>query len=107
MQRGELQLVPVSEVCYLRSDQRYVCVGWSGGQLLIEESLRSLESEFGDRFLRVHRNALVATAYVAGLDRDDDGNMMIRLNGVPERFSVSRRLLGAVRAQLKDLTRRE
>jgi two-component system response regulator AlgR len=41
--------------------------------MLIDESLKSLEQEFPDRFLRIHRNALVATRQLVGLEKGADG----------------------------------
>ena len=61
-----LQLVPVEEVRYLKAEHKYVTVGHPDGQLLIEDSLSSLEEEFGERFLRVHRNALIPRFMRAG-----------------------------------------
>ena len=55
---GSLRLVPVDEVLYFQADQKYVTVVWTGGELVIEEPLKALEVEFGERFLRIHRNAL-------------------------------------------------
>jgi two-component system response regulator AlgR len=78
-----------------------VCAAWPGGVLLIEESLRSLEEEFSDRFVRVHRNALAALAHIEGLDKDQEGNTVIILRDMAERLPVSRRLLGQVRKRLR------
>lgn len=99
--RGELKLVPVDEVLYFRADQKYVTVRHAQGEVLIEESLKSLEEEFGDRFLRIHRNALVAADRVAALERDEHGHAFIRLRGCEETLEVSRRMAGEVRRRLK------
>lgn len=102
--RGSLQLVPISEVLYFQADQKYVTVRHDGGSLLLEEPLKALETEFGDRFLRIHRNALVAVERVAGLETDAAGRARVRLCGsAEERLEVSRRHLPAVRRRLKGL----
>ncbi|MEZ5445101.1 MAG: LytTR family DNA-binding domain-containing protein [Gammaproteobacteria bacterium] len=101
--KGRLQLVPVAEIRYLHADQKYVEAVWPEGRILIEDSLKSLETEFSQRFLRVHRNALVAIDYVAALQRLDDGEMVVVLRGVPDRVAVSRRLAGEVRQRLRAL----
>jgi hypothetical protein len=62
-----------------------------------------LEEEFGARFLRVHRNALVAPAWVRGLHRDAGGEWVLEMDGVDARPVVSRRHLADVRAALADL----
>lgn len=98
---GALQLVPVADVRYLRAEDKYVVVRHGGGRLLIEESLASLEEEFGERFLRVHRNALVAVAYVRELARSADGAWQVYLHEIDEPITVSRRLAPSVRRSLK------
>jgi len=98
---GNLQLVPVDAIRYFRAEHKYVTARHVDGQLIIEDTLTALEEEFGDRFLRVHRKALVATAYVRAIERDGDGRQYVRLDGVEERIEVSRRLAANVRRHLK------
>ena len=100
-QQGRLRLVPVTEVRYLVAGQKYVAAGFPGGELLLEESLRQLEAELGARFLRVHRNALVAPAHAEAVERGDDGLDHVRLRGVGLAPAVSRRLLAGVRERLR------
>ena len=69
-------------------------------ELLLDESLTALEKEFGDRFLRVHRGALVARAYLRGLERLPDGSHRARVDGIAQGPSVSRRHLAALRMAL-------
>ncbi len=100
---GKIKLVPLEDVRYFQADRKYVTVGYSDGQIITEESLRSLEEELGERFLRIHRNALVAPRFVEALERDERGHCRLRLQGVSETFEVSRRLLGTVKKRLKSL----
>ncbi len=100
---GNLCLVPVEDVRYFQADQKYVSVVYPGGQVLIEEPLKALEVEFGDRFLRVHRNALVAVRHVIALERATDGRYQLRFKGSDETLEVSRRLLTAVKKRLRAL----
>ena len=58
--RGSLRLIPIEDVHYLQAEEKYVVVHHARGEDLIEESLQSLEEEFGERFVRIHRNCLVA-----------------------------------------------
>jgi two-component system response regulator AlgR len=101
--RGGLQLVNVSDIRYFHADQKYVTVCTADTQVLVEETLKTLEQEFAERLLRIHRNALVATAYLAGLDKDADGHYRVRLQGVSEQLEVSRRHLADVRRCIKVL----
>ena len=97
-----LQLVPVAEVRYLKAEHKYVTVGHPDGQLLIEDSLSSLEEEFADRFLRVHRNALIATVHARGLGRDEAGRNIVHLADVDTHIEISRRMVASVRKVLKE-----
>ena len=99
--RGRLHVVPVDHIQCFIADQKYVTVYHTEGELLIDEVLKDLEDEFSERFIRVHRNALVALAHIQSLDKSDDGHFLIRLHGLSEPVEVSRRLVADVRAQLR------
>lgn len=98
---GELQLVPVADVRYFRAEHKYVTVRHGGGETLLDESLKDLEQEFGERFLRVHRGALVAPAWVGGLAQDTDGGAYVWFHDIPDTVPVSRRHRATVRARLR------
>ncbi len=97
---GNLRLVPVEEVRFLRAEDKYVTVRYPGGELVLNEALGALEQEFGARFLRVHRNALVAVAHIRAVERGADGGQVVRLDGIDDAVEVSRRMLGTVRRYL-------
>ena len=99
-ERGKIHLIPVADVIYLKADLKYVSVRTAAREYLIEESLTRLEEEFGERFVRVHRNCLVARAAVRGFERAEEGgeaHWEVLLNGVDERIAVSRRQQSVVR----------
>jgi two-component system response regulator AlgR len=101
--RGSLRLIPVDDIHYLQAEEKYVVVHHTRGEDLIEESLKSLELEFADRFIRIHRNCLVSSDEFAELKRCADGQVhaMLRHGGGP--LEVSRRCLPALRERLKHL----
>ena len=99
---GNIELIPVAEIRYLRADNKYVTVGWPGHETFVDEALKSLETEFAERFIRVHRNALVARDYIESLEKDEDGKTQLRLRGVDASIDVSRRHLH----ELKQLIRK-
>jgi len=99
---GRLRLVPIASVRFLRAEQKYVTVRGAEGELVINESLNALEKELGDRFLRVHRNALVAVAHVRSLEPVSGGGCELRFAGIEDRVEVSRRMLGTVRRRLRE-----
>lgn len=99
--RGELRRVPVSDVYYFFANNKYVSVRYPGGEILIEDSLKSLEQEFGDRFVRIHRNALVSRERLAGLEKGPGGGHVAHIEGIEDRLEISRRHLPAVRRILQ------
>lgn len=98
--RGSLELIPLADILCFRADQKYTVVHHRHGEVLIEEPLKALETEFADRFLRVHRNALVARGEITALHRNSDGEFSVELND-GSRVDVSRRLAGEVRAAIR------
>ena len=99
--RDQLRLIPVDDVLCFVAEQKYTTVRHAGGEDLIEESLRSLEDEFGPRFVRVHRNALVAVAQVERIEREADGRYAVHLRHGGGRLLVSRRLAADVLRRLR------
>jgi len=101
--RDELKLIPVKDIRYFRADQKYVTVRHSQGEDLIDESLRALEEEFAQDFVRVHRSLLVAIGHVEGLERSGEDGYCLRLRGEAEALPVSRRQLADLRKRLAHL----
>lgn len=101
--RGTLRLIPIPDIRYLQAEEKYVVVHHAHGEDLIEDSLKSLEAEFGEQFIRVHRNCLVAADQVKELARDPSGRDIVRLRDNPTPLEVSRRCLPVVRQRLKTL----
>jgi two-component system response regulator AlgR len=96
--RGNIRLVPVKDILYFMADSKYVTIRTPGEEHLIEDSLVNLEKEFGEKmFLRIHRNALVATDYIKGIEKSPAGNWQVALKGSDKRLDVSRRHAAAVR----------
>lgn len=95
--RGSLRLIPVEEVRYLQAEEKYVVVHHARGEDLIEESLKSLEDEFGERFVRIHRNCLVARHELMELRRNGDGRVHAILRHGDTPLEVSRRCVAALR----------
>jgi two-component system response regulator AlgR len=101
--RGSLRLIPVADVRYLQAEEKYVVVHHARGEDLVEDSLKGLEAEFAGRFLRIHRNCLVAREQFSELRRSPEGvvNAVLRDGGAV--LEVSRRCLPALRDELKHL----
>lgn len=95
-----MELISVDSIYYFLADQKYVTVRHAGGQVLIDETLKELETEFGDRFVRIHRNALLSISFLEGLEMVATGQYQVRFRGIPEKLSVSRRHLPELREKM-------
>lgn len=101
-ERGRILLVPVEDILYLKAELKYVTARTREREFLLDESLTHLEQEFGTRFVRVHRNCIVARTAIAGFEKnaadDGDAHWDVLVAGVDERLPVSRRQWPAVKA---------
>jgi two-component system response regulator AlgR len=101
-----MTLVPVDSIVAFCADNKYTSVVHQRGEVLIDESLKSLEQEFAHAFVRVHRETLVSLQHIVALERDRDGQHHVRLALDPEhevRYRVSRRHAAAVKKRLRQL----
>jgi len=100
-ERNRIVLLPVREILYLRAEEKYVTVRTRSREHLVEEPLIALEKEFAARFIRIHRNCLVARAAIRGFERapgeEGEAHWLVVLDGLEERLPVSRRQWPAVR----------
>ncbi|MGI9288190.1 MAG: LytR/AlgR family response regulator transcription factor [Pseudomonadales bacterium] len=101
--RRGIQMVPMEEIRVFLADHKYVTAYHSGGELLIDDTLKELEAEYPDKLLRIHRNALVALRHVQGMERNEEGVHCVRLTEVEHLPQVSRRHLPKVRKLLQNL----
>ncbi len=86
-----VRLIPVDEVVYCRSDEKYTQVVWTGGEALIRRSLRELLDELDPaRFVQIHRSVIVALPHVSQVVRGDNETAELHLRGRPEVLPVSR-----------------
>jgi two-component system response regulator AlgR len=99
--RGEQVRVALDDVICLLAEEKYVLVRHTGGELLIDDSLRQLEDAHPDQLVRLHRNCLVPQARLVGLKTLADGRAQARLAGTDFSPEVSRRNLPAVRKLLR------
>jgi two-component system, LytTR family, response regulator AlgR len=100
-ERSRVLLVPIEQVIYLRAELKYITVRTAEREYLLEESLTNLEVEFGERFIRLHRNCLVAPSFIAGyekrLNSENEAQWHAMLKGVTETVAISRRQQHLVR----------
>ncbi|SIS52002.1 two component transcriptional regulator, LytTR family [Thalassolituus maritimus] len=95
-----LVLTPVDDVLFFSADQKYVSMHHADGETLIDDSLKQLEEEFPQRFMRIHRSYLVASDRVQRLENTDDG-VVLWLRGSDHPLPVSRRHAPGVKKHLR------
>ena len=107
--RGRVVRVPLDEVLYLKAELKYVTLRTAQNTYVVDEPLSDLESRLGNRFLRIHRNALVARRAMRALERrviagegggeagDIGEGWAVCMAPVNEWLAVSRRQVGVVR----------
>ncbi len=104
-ERGRIHLIPLADVLFLKAELKYVTVRTAAREFLLEESLAKLEQEFLGRFVRIHRNCIVAKEAIRGFERgafidadgEGEGGWAVVLNNVDEKLPVSRRQQHIVR----------
>jgi len=110
--RGRVLRVPVDDIVYVKAEMKYVTLRTRTHSYVLDDALADLEQRLGDAVIRIHRNAVVATAAVRALERrpatagDDAGTdggegWAVQVAPVDEWLSVSRRQLPSVRKVLE------
>lgn len=103
-ERGRTERLPLWEVLYLKAEQKYLTVRTLERTYIIDGSLNDWEAQYPDYLLRIHRNALVARRAVRALEKHHDPQegevWAVRLQGLAQLLTVSRRQVAAVRQVL-------
>lgn len=98
---GRTERLPLSDVLYFKAELKYITVRTARRSYILDGSLSELEVRHAGRFVRIHRNALIAVRAVRALEKHFDPQegeaWAVRLNGLDELLTVSRRQLGALR----------
>lgn len=93
-----VRLIPVDQVAYLRSDEKYTLVVWEGGEALIRKTIRELADELDpDLFVQVHRSVIVNLRQVQQVTRGPNETAEVQLKGRAELLPVSRSYLHVFR----------
>ncbi len=102
--RNRTERLPLSEVVYFKAELKYITVRTATRHYILDGSLGELEEKYGERFMRIHRNALIARSAARALqkhhDPEEGDGWALRLDGVAELLFVSRRQLAAVKEML-------
>ena len=98
-----VELIPLDDIYYFLADQKYVMVRHKNGQVLIDETLKDLENEFENNFIRIHRNALMSLKYLDGLELQSNGQYQVRCKEIDEKLMISRRHLPLIKERIQNL----
>lgn len=98
-ERGKVRLIPVDDILYLKAELKYTTIKTVDKEYLTEEPLIGLEKEFGERFVRIHRNCLIPKAKLRGFERNrsEESGWVAIIDGVSEKLPVSRRQWAQIR----------
>lgn len=112
-ERGALLRVPLSTILYFKAEMKYTTLRTNDREFVIETPLSELETQYGEHFVRVHRNALVAVAAIQSVSKgstltspDEEGaeGWVVQLRGLAEPLAVSRRQLPEVKARFQTVS---
>ena len=101
--RRGVELIALDDVRYFLADHKYVTVYHRTGENLLDETLKELEEEFNERFVRIHRNSLVSIKHIEALERNAQGQYQVRLADIELRPVISRRHVSNLKELLKVL----
>ncbi|MBE9526589.1 MAG: response regulator transcription factor [Proteobacteria bacterium] len=103
--RGNILMIDVDDIACFQADHKYTTVQYYKNNLIketiIEDTLKSLEQEFSDEFLRIHRNSLIRKQKIESLEKLQDGHVFVLLKDMPNGIEVSRRHVAELRRWLK------
>ena len=90
-----IQMIPVEEVLFFISDEKYTRVQTASLEALIRKPIKELIEELdANVFWQIHRSTLVNTRFIAGVSRDMRGRQLVSVKGHPEKLEVSRSFTG-------------
>jgi len=98
---GELKRIMLQDIWYFRADQKYVNIAHKDGEALTETSLKTILLKHSDKFMRIHRNALVAKHHLTGVSKSTLGQHFALLDVHDIKLDISRRHLPDVKKWLK------
>jgi DNA-binding LytR/AlgR family response regulator len=90
-----IQMVPVEDVLFFISDEKYTRVQTAQVEALIRKPIKELVDEVDPQlFWQIHRSTLVNVKAIGGVTRDFRGRQIVSVKGHPEKLEVSRSYTG-------------
>ncbi len=96
----KIERISLNEVIYFTADQKYTTLRHLNGTILIEESLKQIELQYPEHFLRIHRSTLIAPPFVKGLIRQGE-TTRVEFRDISDTLEISRRHLALVKRVLR------
>ena len=97
--RQSIQMIPVEEVLFFISDEKYTRVQTATVEALIRKPIKELVEEIDmNLFWQIHRSTLVNIKAIAGVTRDERGRQLVSVRGSNEKLEVSRSYTGLFKA---------
>ncbi len=90
----DLRMIPVEDILFFRSDEKYTCVQTDKFEALIRKPVRDLAEELDPAlFWQIHRATLVNVNAIEGVTRDLRGRHLVMIKGKSDKLEVSRSFL--------------
>ena len=87
----QLRMIPVAEILFFTSDEKYTRVQTEGYEALIRKPIKELVEELDpEQFWQIHRATIVNARAISGVTRDFRGRLLVQLKNFPEKLEVSR-----------------
>ena len=88
---SQLRMIPVQDVLFFMSDEKYTRVQTVGFEALIRKPIRELLDELDPaKFWQIHRSTIVNAEAIAGITRDLRGRQLVQLKNHDEKLEISR-----------------
>jgi len=97
------ELIPLDDIYFFKADQKYLTVVHEQGENVSDQTLKDLEQEYQNHFIRVHRNTLVNKHLISSLVKKQDGHYEIHIKNCSQTVTVSRRHVSAIKDFLSSL----
>jgi len=97
--RQSIQMIPVEDVLFFISDEKYTRVQTATVEALIRKPIKELVEELDMQlFWQIHRSTLVNVKAISGVSRDERGRQLVSVRGSTEKLEVSRSYAGLFKA---------
>jgi DNA-binding LytR/AlgR family response regulator len=88
---SNIQMIPVADVLFFISDEKYTRVQTAQVEALIRKPIKELVDELDPQlFWQIHRSTLVNVNHIAKVERDFRGRQIVSVRGHGEKLEVSR-----------------